>query len=328
MLAATIVLIRFKWTERTAWGWPNNQPLLYRPLIGQPPENTSLPASPRYTHTRSEPWQFALKHLYVFPGQVGMSSYHYSTCSVEGFVQQLASNYLPHGFWFYVSGIVPEGKDPTLVDRKLIRKYGVARSRQSRARRKQAGYANLHYLRFERHWILLATHGAHEFFELETKNMRDARRVGIQFQGYSIGVKRGGFVRKNDRDDPPVRDGKYRVRVQIAAKRYREMKAYFLDIATHRSVDVLGYELSNVPFEPYAPVRQQMLNILRVVNRARKEAGYDLVPSSVLRYLRRIVKPFYPEIDGGHPAGNRSPDSTSPKPSAPGSKTDVTLGGK
>jgi hypothetical protein len=255
-----------------------------------------------------------------------MNSYRYSACSAAGFVQQLASNYLPHGFWFYVSGIVPEGKDPTKVDGKLIRKYGVERSRQSRARRKQAGFANVHYLRFERYWILLATHGAHDFFEHEARNIRDARKVGIKFKGYSIAVKKGGFLRKKDPDESPVRDGKYRVRVQIAAKRYREMKAYFLDVATHRSVEAIGSELYNVPFEPYAPVRQQMLNILRLVNRARKEAGYELVPPTVLRYLRRIVKPFYPVIERGHLPTDQSLEFSSSTAAGTDSETSVALG--
>ena len=70
--------------------------------------------------------------------------------SVAGFVQQLACNYLPHGYWFYVTGHMPEKKDPRAVDEKLLGKYDIALSRQSRARRKLAGYANLHYLRHGR----------------------------------------------------------------------------------------------------------------------------------------------------------------------------------
>jgi hypothetical protein len=221
-----------------------------------------------------------------------MSGYQCDTCCVEGFVQQLACNYLPHGYWFYVSGVVPEGKDAGLVDQKLIGKYGIAISRQARARRKQAGLANLHYLRFERYWVLLATHGAHEFFEHEHANLRDARRIPIQFKGYSISVKKGGFLRKDDAAEPPVSDGKYRVRVQIGRERYRELRAYFVEMATRRSVESLGRELYTVPFEPYAPVRQQMLNVLRLVNRARKQAGFEPVPPDVLRYRRQIVKPF------------------------------------
>ena len=90
--------------------------------------------------------------------------YRYETTSLVGFVQYLASNLLPHGYWFYVTGRVPEGKDPRAVDRKLIEKYAIGLSRQQRARRKLAGQANLHYIRLGRFWVLLATHGEHAFF--------------------------------------------------------------------------------------------------------------------------------------------------------------------
>ena len=85
--------------------------------------------------------------------------------SVAGFVQQLSSCYLPHGYWFYVSGEIPEHKDPRGVDAKLVTKYGISISRQSRARRKRVGLANVHYLRYERTFVLLATHGHHPFFD-------------------------------------------------------------------------------------------------------------------------------------------------------------------
>jgi hypothetical protein len=52
--------------------------------------------------------------------------------------------------------------------------------------------------------------------------------------------------------------------------------------------------LYTVPFEPYARVRQQMLNVLRLVNEARRKAGSEHLPPTVLRYQRRIVKPFDP----------------------------------
>jgi hypothetical protein len=109
--------------------------------------------------------------------------YRFSAASVEGFIQQLSSNYLPHGYWFYVSGIVPDGKLPENIDAKLITKYMINVSRQSRARRKQAGLANLHYFRFERFFVLLATHGKHRFFDEEGTAIRDVRRVPIKFQG-------------------------------------------------------------------------------------------------------------------------------------------------
>lgn len=222
--------------------------------------------------------------------------YRCEATSLEGFVQQLASNILPHGFWFYVSGRVPEGKDPQAVDQRLIAKYGVAISRQQRARRKLAGLANLHYLRFDRQWVLLATHGQHKFFEAEGTNIRDARSAPVRIGGYSLSVKRGHFLRKEHGDGQPIPDGRMRVRVQIARERYQELRAYFLSIACHRSPENLAREFWRVPFEPYAPVRRQLLNVLRMVNKKRQMAGYAKLSATVLRYKRRIVRPFAVEM--------------------------------
>ena len=47
------------------------------------------------------------------------------TTSVEGLVQLLACNFLPHGYWFYVTGVVPPAKDPRTVDTKLVEKYRI-----------------------------------------------------------------------------------------------------------------------------------------------------------------------------------------------------------
>lgn len=230
--------------------------------------------------------------------------YRCETTTETGFVQQLASNILPHGYWFYVTGRVPDGKDPPSVDRKLIEKYGVDCSRQQRARRKLAGAANLHYLRYERFWILLATHGHHRFF-LEESNIRDARKSPIHFSGYSLSLKRGNFLRKGLDQVVAVPDGRMRVRVQIARERYRELRDYFVTMACHRSAETLSRELYLVRFEPYAPIRRQLLNILRLVNEHRTRAGFSRIPASVLRYRRRIVKPFEP-VDLGDPAREKS----------------------
>ena len=52
--------------------------------------------------------------------------YRYEATSAEGFIQQLASNYLPHGFWFYVVWLVAagEGSRRRSTD-KLTAKYGI-----------------------------------------------------------------------------------------------------------------------------------------------------------------------------------------------------------
>ncbi len=72
------------------------------------------------------------------------------------------------------------------------------------------------------------------------------------------------------------------------------------DLAVHRSVANLVEAFGRIPWEPYAPVRRQLLNVVRAVNLLRDRAGYELVPISALRFRRRIVKPFE-----GDPAADR-----------------------
>lgn len=214
--------------------------------------------------------------------------------SVSGFVQQLVSCYLPHGYWFYVSGVIPYGKIPEEVDEKLIAKYGIGISRASRARRKAMGIANVHYLRYRRRFLLLATHGFHPFYDQEARSIRDVRRIPIRFEGYSISVARGGFRQKKEGDAAAVRDNRWRVRVQIDREWYKGLTAYFMDVALLRAPEALAAELHGLPFEPYAPVRRQLLNAVRYINRRREAAGLDTISPLVLRFRRRIVRPFEP----------------------------------
>lgn len=223
--------------------------------------------------------------------------YRWEATSITGFVQILACNYLPHGYWFYVSGRVPEGKPPHVADRKLMEKYGVALSRGQRARRKQAGTSNLHYLRFDRDWLLLATHGHHRFFLDEGDRVCDVRKHPIHFAGYSLTIRRGEYLRKEAGADAAPVDGRYRVRVQIAREQLRVIKPHLLDLCIRRGPEWLAYELWNLPFEPYAPVRKQLLGMLRLINARREAAGRTRISTDVLRYQRRIVKPF-DTIDG------------------------------
>lgn len=211
-------------------------------------------------------------------------SYRCEATSVAGFVQQVAVAYLARGYFFYVAGVIPDGKDPRAVDRKLIRKYGIDVGQHERCRRKRAGLANMQYIRHGCFFLLMATHGRHRFFEDEAGQIRDARRVSIRFVGYSLSVRNG------------------RVSVRIEVLRYKRLKAYFLDLARRRSADALTAEFRCVRFVPYAPVRQQLLHIWRAVNRARRSAGYDAVPVEAVPWKRPIVRPFEPAGDGGRRA--------------------------
>lgn len=205
--------------------------------------------------------------------------YRHIATSKAGFVQQLAVGYVNHGYWFYVTGCVPDHKQPELIDQKLIEKYDINISKWARARRKRQGQANVHYLRHDEFFVLIATKGVHRIFEEERTVIRDVRREPIRFAGYSIGYKRGA-------------DGKWHASVRIHPVEYKLLKDYCSELAGRRTVLEIANELGQLPFEPYAPVRRQLLNILRAVNRARRLAGQQPVAYTALRLRRRVMSPF------------------------------------
>src|SRR5262245_54492487 len=197
--------------------------------------------------------------------------YRCETTSVHAFIQQLAVCYVGRGYLFYVTGRVPEGKDPRLVDAKLIARYGIDVSPAERSRRKQAGRGNAQYLRHRRFFVLLCTHGPHPLREGE-RGLRDVRRVSLKYGGYEV-TCRGGHPR-----------------VSIERGEYRRRKAHFLELATRLTSEGLAEALGSLPFEPYAPVRRQLLTILRAVNALRDRQGLPRVEKSCLRLKRRIYR--------------------------------------
>lgn len=114
---------------------------------------------------------------------------------------------------------------------------------------------------------------------------------------YSLTVRKGNFLKRLADEAEAVPDGRPRARVLIARDKYCELRAHFLDIATHRSAESLAGLFFNLPFEPYAPIRKQLLNLLRLVNEKRQQAGYTKLTPDCIRYRRRIVTPFGDTID-------------------------------
>lgn len=223
--------------------------------------------------------------------------YRAEATSITGFVQQIACCYLRHGYWFYVTGRIPRDKDPRTIDAKLIAKYGIDVSESTRARRKRAGIANLQYLRHADFFVILATKGEHRFFVDESQTVRDIRRVPLKYGGYSISYRLGGRTRDGQCD------GRRHAHVCIERRRYLELKTWFLDRATQRPAETIALAFYRVPFEPYAPVRRQLLNLWRTVNHARRAASLSRVPVEVLPLRRRIVLPFGESTPDGHSAG-------------------------
>ena len=209
-------------------------------------------------------------------------SYRCVATSRAGFIQQLAVGYISNGYYFYVAGVIPSNKSVDRVDAKILAAYDIAISKWTRARRKKAGQANVQYLRYGRFYVILATHGVHSFFSAEAKRLKDNRKTPILFHCYSIGCRRerGG--------------GAYHASVRINRDYLRELKGRFIDSSTRSGVQELARKFYTLPFEPYAPVQNQLRELLRAVNRCRVVAGLERVPREALRLCRAPVRPFQP----------------------------------
>lgn len=204
--------------------------------------------------------------------------YRHLATSVAGFVQQLAIAYICRGYYYYSASVIPEEKDPVLVDAKLIARYGVDCSKWERARRKRAGQANVQYLRYGRFQVLVATKGTGRFFEDEPFD--DFRRRPLYFAGYSISCK---MDRQGEAWHPHVR---------FSRRQMSELKAFLMEVGVRRDVVSLGRFFATLDVEPYAPVVDQLFELLRLVNHIRAPIGLEPVPDSFLRLRRRVLRPF------------------------------------
>ena len=108
----------------------------------------------------------------------------------------------------------------------------------------------------------------------------------LKLARYSISYRRGGWTRGWEADS-----GWYS-HVAIERERYLDLRAHLVEMAKHRSAEKVAVAIYRLPIEPYAPVRRQLLVILREVNRARRAAGFAKIPTEVLVLRRRVVRPF------------------------------------
>ena len=221
------------------------------------------------------------------PRRQRREGYRCVATSPEGLVQQVAVSYLRHGYWFYVTGRIKPGKDPTLLDLKLIAKYGIDINEREKADRKRRGLANMQYIRHGNWFVLLATEGHHAFKQQERNQIRDCRRHPIRFEGYSISYRRSPITPKGGGEP------KWHACVRIDGPTYKQLKSYFLDRATQRSAESLAKDFARVPFARYAPVRRQLLTILRSVNKERSKQKNKEISHKAIRLRRKIEKPFF-----------------------------------
>lgn len=188
------------------------------------------------------------------------------------FVQHVAVSCLRHGYWFYVAGAIPFDKCPADVDEKLCRIYGATASKHIRYRQRQRGECVVQYVRLGRFFLLLARPGRGAFFIFERGQIQDARRRPIRAFGYSIGVRSA------------------KVSVRIDPREYRYWQDRFVRLSlSDRSL--LESQFWSLPFEPYRPVRSQILTLWRTVNRLRREASLPELSRECVRWKRCIVSP-------------------------------------
>jgi hypothetical protein len=74
------------------------------------------------------------------------------------------------------------------------------------------------------------------------------------------------------------------------------LKAFLSDEASHRSKEWFEEQFRRLWFEPYAPVRTQLLSLVRAVNRRRELACFEPISPSCVRVRRRVVRPFAPQV--------------------------------
>lgn len=115
---------------------------------------------------------------------------------------------------------------------------------------------------------------------------RHGTQTSRNIHGYAISPRFEG-ARPNGPDgeklQPSAKTTKRRGSFRIKENERRKLKAFFREMVCHRSVERLTDLFQSIPFDPYAPVRQQLLGILRAVNKSRKASGYEEVPVSALK---------------------------------------------
>ncbi len=255
----------------------------------------------------------------------------YLVSSPAALVQQLALSTLRYGYRYFVTGMLPERKDPVAFDERIIAKYDIAITDWRRRERLARGLANVKYLRCDRFFLLIASDGHHQFKELEAKTLRCAQGDGAwrrrltyipdrfvvsapiivptetptaphrkngkavgHLPAYEVSFVRRGYQRKCDaerdayqsaiaawkasgmksrRPSKGKRAEGWVSRVAIERRTYKQLRSHFLNIATKRSRETLTREFRDLQFAPYAPVREQLLRLVKDVNQRRKTAG-------------------------------------------------------
>ena len=216
-------------------------------------------------------------------GSMSTVDYLCEVKSIDAFLAQLV-RYVASGHWFYVRCRIPAGKDPQRVDEKLLRLYDIRRPRWQRKRRHLKDNAGIHYLRYDRLFVILLTKGRHDaFYRDHGDAVLDIRRTALKAFGYSV---RWSYAQTERR---------WCVHVRLDKENYRQLKTHLVTLCTwpaYRLPEALERRIHNLPYQRYAPVRQQLYTIAKAVNRVRRRAGLAPVDYRCIAPKMRITKVF------------------------------------
>lgn len=162
------------------------------------------------------------------------------------------NHYLRYGYLRYAVRTIPEEKDLTTVDTKLLRHYEVTFHRTTRARRAAQGLANVMYLRWDHTIVLLATEGTHPAFD--TIVSYDVRKKPLYWAHYSVGFQQG------------------KPHIILAPQHWKARKRRCQRYALGDREVLYRYFHALSPFS-FAGIQHQKYKLYCEVNRRRKTAG-------------------------------------------------------
>ena len=192
--------------------------------------------------------------------------------NIDGFLAQLV-RLVGHGYYFYFHGELKPSKDPERLDTKLIHEWQLDQPYWKREKRRRGEAPSIWYLRYERQYLLIATHGRnsdgdpHRFFKEYDSTLKDIRKNAIYFCGYSV------------RYPISKETGRRRICVRLDKPTYEYLRESLCTKAIceqYRDRAVMESEIASLPYQPYRDVGRQLRIMLKEVNRRRSRySGFE-----------------------------------------------------
>ena len=185
--------------------------------------------------------------------------------NVDGALSQI-TRLAGSGYYFVFYNQLKPSKDPSKLDDKMIRIWQLDQPYWKREKRRRGHAPSIWYLRYNRHYLLMSTHGraadgeAHPFFEEYASQLFDIRKYALYFCGYSIRYPRSKTT------------GKHQAFVRLDKATYELLRDTLCERAIrerYRSQDVMEAEFERLPYQPYREVRNQLCRVLKQVNKRR-----------------------------------------------------------